>query len=79
MIGLTPDDHADGHEAIVLAAFRRERDGAGDFERAGNGQHVGLVSGVFQRGTRAFDQLIVQLGVETRFDDQETGHQITPE
>ena len=74
MIGLAPDHHADGHEAVVLAALGRQCDGARNLERPGHREHFGLVACFLQRGTRAFDQLVVQVGVEARFHDQEFGH-----
>ena len=74
MIGLAADHHADADIAVVAAAFGGEGDRAGHFERAGDGEHFHFMPGSFERGARACYQHVIEVVVETGFDDQETGH-----
>jgi hypothetical protein len=74
MVGLAADDHADADIAVILAAFRGQRDRAGNFQCAGHGEDIDVVSRRFERGACAGHEHVVEMVVETGFDDKETGH-----
>ena len=74
MIGLAADHHAERDEGVVAAALGGQRDRAGQFERAGDGDRLMLVAGRLDRGAGAGEQHVVEMGVEARLDDQDRGH-----
>jgi hypothetical protein len=74
VIGLTPDNHSERDEAVVLARFRRRRDGARQLQRARHGQLVNRMAGLLQGALGPRDQHVVEMLVEAGFDDQEAGH-----
>jgi len=73
MIGFATDHHADRDEGVIFV--RRQRDRAGHFQRAGHGDGLVGVAGRLDRGTRALQEQVIQMLVETGLDDQDAGHQ----
>ena len=72
------DSDADADEAFVAAAFGGKRDGARDFERAGNRHRFMAVPRRLDRGARAGDEHVIEMLVEARFDDENLGHFVSP-
>src|SRR3546814_917669 len=78
MIGLAADHDAERHIGVVTPAVGGERDRRGDFERARNGDRLVAVPLALERAAHAVEEHIVQMAVETGFDDQDVRHQASP-
>ena len=74
MVGLAAYDDSDGDITVVKVALGRERDGAGNFQRSGYGEYLHLMPRAFERGACPGNQLVIEMIVETGFDDEKTGH-----
>ena len=78
MIGFAADDDAKRDIAVITAALIGKRDRRRNFERAGDGHDLVAMSFGFERAAHAIDQHVVEMGIETRFDDQDMGHHSPP-
>ena len=63
------DDDAKRDIAVKAAALIGKRDRRRRFERAGDGHDLVAMPLGFERAAHAVDQHVVEMGIETRFDD----------
>ena len=71
MIGLAANDDAQRHERVIGFGGIGDRDRAGYFQRAGDGDRLVGVARRLDRGTGAGQKQVVQMVVEARLDDQD--------
>jgi hypothetical protein len=70
MRGLAPDDAAERDVAVEIRHPVRKRDGGRDLERTRHLDHLPRRAGLRERGRGACDQVVGDLAVVGRHDDQ---------
>jgi hypothetical protein len=68
MIGFSADDHAKSDKRTETAASSRKRNCTGQLEGSRNRQRLMLVAGGFDSATRAVEQHVVEMGIESRLN-----------
>ena len=59
-----------GRKHVIILSDGETGGSGGDFQRAGHREDLDRMTFGFQRGFRTRNQLVVEMVVETRFDDQ---------